>query len=65
MEISYVGMGVGDWVVEMAYFTIDTQIVDKLRIQIDAPYFNMEQVRLYIRDNPVVWNSIKEHIAIK
>ena len=60
-QISYDGMGVRDWDVEMAYFTLATQIVDKLRIQIKCPYFNMDTLRLYIRDKHAVWGSLREH----
>ena len=37
-QLSYDGLDVGDWVAEVAYFTISAQVVDKLRIQINIPY---------------------------
>ena len=49
-QISYDGMDVRGWGVEMAYFTFATQIAAKIRIQINSPYFNMDTLRLYIRD---------------
>ena len=60
-QIAYDGMDARGWGVEMAYFTFATQISDKLRIKIDIPYFNMETLRLYIRDKDAVWNSIEEY----
>ena len=63
-QISYEGMGARDWGVEMAYYTLATQIVDKLRIEIKCPYFNMDTTRLYIRDKHAVWNSLREHADI-
>ena len=64
MHLAYDGMDVRDWDVAMAYFTCDTQIVDKLRLKIYCPYFNMDALRLYIRGKHVVRGPIKDHGSI-
>ena len=59
-KIAYDGMGARDWDVAMAYFIFETQNVDKLGIQIASPYFNMNTIRIYIRDKHSVRGSAKE-----
>ena len=45
-QIAYGGIEVRDWDVEMANFKFSAHIVDKLRVKIDYPYFNMDTLRL-------------------
>ena len=57
-QISYDGLGVRGWGVEMAYFTFDVQIVDKLKMKISCPHFQMDTLRLYLMNRRPIWNSI-------
>ena len=59
-QVAYEGLDVCDWDVEMAYFTIAAQVVDKLRAQINSPYFSMSTIKLYISDRSAIWASIRE-----
>ena len=59
-QVAYEGLDVRDWDVEMAYFTIAAQVVDRLRAQIKSPYFSMSTLKLYIRDRSAIWASIRE-----
>ena len=59
-QVAYEGLDVRDWDVEMAYFTISAQVVDKLRVQINSPHFSMSTLKLYISDRSAIWASIRE-----
>ena len=59
-KVSHEVLDVRAWDVEMAYLTIDAQVADKLRIQINIPYFSMETIKLYIKDNRTIWESTNE-----
>ena len=54
------GLGIRDWDVETAYFTFDPQVVEKLQIQIESPYFLLREVTLYIEEKETKWRSIRE-----
>ena len=43
----------------MAYFSFSVQAVDKLKVQIDSPYFRLDATRLYLRDKNTIWDSIR------
>ena len=57
-EIAYDGIGVRDWDVSSAYFTFALQAVEKLRIQIQHPHFQLATVRRYIDDRHGAWKSL-------
>ena len=59
-QIAYTGISVRDWDIEMAYFTFAAQVADKLQPILSCPHFQMDTLRLYIRDRRSIWNSIKE-----
>ena len=59
-EIEYTGISAREWGVAMAYFTFDGQAVCKLKPILSFPHFQMDTLRLYIRDRRLFWNSMKE-----
>ena len=58
-QVAYTGIGVRDWDIEMAYFTFAVQVADKLHPILNCPHFQMDTLRLYIRDRKFIWDSIK------
>ena len=44
----------------MAYFAFASQVSDKLQPILSCPHFQMDTLRLYLRDRRLIWNSMEE-----
>ena len=58
-QIAQSGLGIREWGVRMAYFAFSAHDVDKLKVQLQSPYFRPNTTKLYTRERKTIWDSLR------